>query len=127
MLRAYVGTPIGPPEAKAFLQQSLQIKPDWTIHTGNVLERVLPRSLVAHGLMTGTNRGEMYNERLQRVQGVAGFQKHADGYRVFHALPSLHLVLAVSICCTCQAKLHSLQWQTDAEHNVTTTPTRLPC
>ena len=105
-----------PPEAQTLLQQPLQVKPDWTIHAGDVLKRVLPWNSVAHSLMTSTSMGEAYDKRLQGMQGLAGLHKHADGYGIFHAFPCLCLVLSFSTCCTCQAMKHSLMGWSDAEH-----------
>lgn len=96
------------PEAQTVLQQSLQVKPDGTIDAGDVLKRILPWSLVEHGLMTTTSMGEVYDKRLQSVQRLAGLHKHADGYGILHALPSLRLVLRISTCCTCWA--HLMGW-----------------
>lgn len=107
-----------PPEAQTLLQQPLQVKPDWAIHAGDVLERVLAWSLVAHCLMTSTSMGEADDKRLQSMQGLAGLHEHADGYGVFHALPCLCLVFSLSMCCTCEAMkfTHSLMGWSDAEH-----------
>ena len=103
------------PEAQTVRQQPLQVEPDWAIDAGDVLKRVLPWNLVENGLMTSTNMGEAYDKRLQGVQRLAGLYKHADGYGIFHAFPSLRLVLTFSTCCTCQATNHRLMGWSHAE------------